>query len=391
MNSKKRNNIRILVVHNSLSPYRIPFFRKLASISGVEFYFLFSKAKESKRLWKFEKDLGFNYKVIECPVIKIKTKKLYLWANVNGFSEKYDLIVLNDQLNISEIIIQIYAKWKHIPVLRWIATTENQLSLEPLLKRKIKGLLNQKSDAILVPGSEAKEYAMNSTKGKVPVYICNNVVDNDFFKQGRFIPEDVLIKERKRLGLTGGVVAYFGQLISRKGVDVLLKAIESIPPHINMTLLLVGEGKLIEEAEKIISRLPNVNLSKTGYVVPEQLPLYYALSDIVVLPSNIDTWGMVVNEAMAAGKPIICSTGAGASRDIISDGVNGFIFEKGNYYQLSKQIERLMLDKILYRRFITKADERLEYYTIDYASEQFLKAVNNLVYHGRNVIDNKNR
>ena len=391
MNSKKRNNIRILVVHNSLSPYRIPFFRKLASISGVEFYFLFSKAKESKRLWKFEKDLGFNYKVIECPVIKIKTKKLYLWANVNGFSEKYDLIVLNDHLNIPEIIIQIYAKWKHIPVLRWIATTENQLSLEPLLKRKIKGLLNQKSDAILVPGSEAKEYAMNSTKGKVPVYICNNVVDNDFFKQGRFIPEDVLIKERKRLGLTGGVVAYFGQLISRKGVDVLLKAIESIPPHINMTLLLVGEGKLIEEAEKIISRLPNVNLSKTGYVVPEQLPLYYALSDIVVLPSNIDTWGMVVNEAMAAGKPIICSTGAGASRDIISDGVNGFIFEKGNYYQLSKQIERLMLDKILYRRFITKADERLEYYTIDYASEQFLKAVNNLVYHGRNVIDNKNR
>lgn len=373
-----RRKIRVLVLHNSLSPYRIPLFREIAKSHDLYVDFLFSRVKEDNRLWEFDSELGFNCSVIDAPEVRVKNKKLFLWAGVRGFSKKYDIFVVNDHLNIPELVIQLYAKIFGKPILRWLASTENSIQLESKISQSLKVWLNRISTAILVPGREARDYALNTTKSTIPVHICNNVVDNTVFAQAREFTHEFVDDEKRRLDLHGPVISYFGQLIPRKGLDVLIRAIDLLPDDLVFSLLLVGEGELLEEATKIFSN-KKANLVTTGYVNPSMLATYYALTDVTVLPSHIDTWGMVVNESMAAGKPVICSTGAGAARDLIDDGKTGFVFKKNNAELLSNQLKRLISSKGLRDSMSSCADLKLRDYTIDFAANQFCEAIKKTV------------
>jgi len=353
-------------------------FREIAKNDGFQVDFLFSKVKEDNRLWEFDNDLGFKCSVIDAPELRIKNKKLFLWAGVKGFSKKYDIFVVNDHLNIPELAIQVYAKISRKPILRWLASTENSIQMEAKASQKLKVWLNRISDAILVPGKEARDYAINTTKSAVPVHICNNVVDNAVFAKARDFPLEFIAENKVKLNLVGPVISYFGQLIPRKGLDVLIKAIAQLPDELEFSLLLVGEGELLAEAEKVFAN-KKANLVTTGYVEPCELAKYYALTDVSVLPSHIDTWGMVVNESMAAGKPVVCSTGAGAYRDLVEDGKTGFVFEKNNASSLSDKLMKIISSKELRASMSACADGKLSEYSIGVAASQFCEAVKETV------------
>lgn len=373
-----KRKVRVLVLHNSLSPYRIPLFEEISKSSELHVDFLFSRVREVDRLWQFDTNLGFNYTVIKAPELRIKNKVLCFWVGVKGFSKKYDLFVINDHINIPEFAVLCYAKIFRKPILRWIATTENSIQLESKLSQIIKAWLNRNSTIILVPGSEARDYALKTTDSKVPVMICNNVVDNKLFSVVRSYKEKDIHGRREQLNLCGTVISYFGQLVPRKGLDVLIDAIKKLPDDLEFSLLLVGEGELLSEAEKVFLN-KKAKLVATGYVKPEILPEYYSLIDVFVLPSHVDTWGMVVNEAMAAGKPVICSTGAGAHRDLISHGKSGFIFDKNDSQMLSEQLLKVIKDEKLRTSMKAYGDAKLGDYTIETASHQFCKAVKSAI------------
>ena len=80
----------------------------------------------------------------------------------------------------------------------------------------------------------------------------------------------------------------------------------------------------------------------TGLVPNEELPRYYGISDIFVLTSIYEPWGVVVNEAMASGLPIILSDKVGCRGELLREGENGFYFHSGNWKDLSLQIERFI-------------------------------------------------
>jgi glycosyltransferase involved in cell wall biosynthesis len=80
-----------------------------------------------------------------------------------------------------------------------------------------------------------------------------------------------------------------------------------------------------------------------GFKNQTELPKYFGLCDVFVLPSEGEPWGLIVNEAMNAGIPIIVSDQVGCGPDLVKHGSNGFIFETGNYHQLASYLNILLL------------------------------------------------
>lgn len=155
----------------------------------------------------------------------------------------------------------------------------------------------------------------------------------------------------------GRVVFLFcGQMIARKGVDVLLAAFQRLGQ--NARLLLVGREA---ELPALLAPLPaevRARITYAGFQAPEELPRFFAQADVFVLPSRYDGWGVVLNQALGAGLPIVCSDMVGAGHDLVQDGVNGLKFRAGDATELAEQMERLLTAPGLLEKWGTASREK---------------------------------
>lgn len=137
------------------------------------------------------------------------------------------------------------------------------------------------------------------------------------------------------------VFLFCGQMIARKGVDVLLEAFSRLK---RARLLLVGrEGELPGLLANFSPEI-KARVQYAGFQSPENLPQFFAQADVFVLPSRSDGWGVVVNQALGAGLPIVCSDMAGAAHDLVDEEVNGVIFPSGNVDALAAALQMFVAD-----------------------------------------------
>jgi glycosyltransferase involved in cell wall biosynthesis len=137
------------------------------------------------------------------------------------------------------------------------------------------------------------------------------------------------------------VFLFCGQMIARKGVDLLMTAFEQVAAkYRNARLLLVGREAELPRLLAGVSRATQSRINYAGFHPPEELPGFFAQSDVFVLPSRYDGWGVVVNQALGAGLPVVCSDAAGAGFDLVVEEINGLKFEAGNAGVLADKLER---------------------------------------------------
>jgi len=131
---------------------------------------------------------------------------------------------------------------------------------------------------------------------------------------------------------------FCGQMIARKGIDVLLTAFASLPE--SARLLLVGREA---ELPGLLAALPATvrsRVSYAGFQAPEALPQFFAQADVFVLPSQYDGWGVVVNQALGAGLPIVVSDQVGAGFDLVRPNGNGFVVPANDAAALAAILRR---------------------------------------------------
>ena len=121
----------------------------------------------------------------------------------------------------------------------------------------------------------------------------------------------------------------------------MLEAYQQIE-HPNKALAIVGDGELRQAMEAYASTSEAGPVHFFGFQSRENLPKFYAAADVLVLPSSRETWGIVVNEALSMGLPVIVSDQVGAGSDLVSHGHNGFIFANGDVPGLAACIKDLM-------------------------------------------------
>lgn len=139
----------------------------------------------------------------------------------------------------------------------------------------------------------------------------------------------------------GPVFLFCGQMIARKGIDLLLLAFEkTLQTQPTARLLLVGREA---ELPSLLGDLPlavRKRINYAGFQSPEALPAWFAQADVFVLPSRHDGWGVVINQAIGAGLPCIVSNAAGAS-ELITDGTHGQVVPAGDINALAQAMTTL--------------------------------------------------
>lgn len=141
------------------------------------------------------------------------------------------------------------------------------------------------------------------------------------------------------------VVLFSGKLIEKKQPLMLIEAFARVRAQHPCWLVFAGDGALRGAAEQLVARLGVPGVRFAGFLDQQQLPAAYAAADMVVLPSKLhETWGLVVNEAMNFGLPVIVSDKVGCAQDLVHDGKNGFVVRHDSVGQLADAIDDLVCD-----------------------------------------------
>jgi glycosyltransferase involved in cell wall biosynthesis len=249
---------------------------------------------------------------------------------------------------------------KAVPVVLMSETTagdEPRVWWKEFVKRRVVRLCA----AALVGGERHKSYLMALGMPGERIFTGYDAVDNDFFADARRVIGDRLLVIREKLRLPQKYFLASARFIPKKNLDLLIRAYAeyrqrsevgserteagasldlshvtspSSPPW---SLVILGDGPLKSDLRRLISDLSlGESVLLPGFKQYDELPNYYAGAGAFVHPSRVEQWGLVVNEAMASGLPLIVSNRCGCAPELVQEGVNGFTFDPRNERQLSE-------------------------------------------------------
>jgi glycosyltransferase involved in cell wall biosynthesis len=181
----------------------------------------------------------------------------------------------------------------------------------------------------------------------------------------------------------GGPVTFLfcGQMIRRKGVDLLLTAFDRlVAKGLDVSLRLVGREADLPEFLGTVSRAATARIRYEGFQAPARLPEYFAKSDIFVLPSRHDGWGVVVNQALGAGLPVIVSDAVGAGLDLVEEGVNGLHFAAADLAGLLNCMESIASSPEKARQWGKASRRKAMAITPETGAEKWAQVLESLAY-----------
>jgi glycosyltransferase involved in cell wall biosynthesis len=194
-------------------------------------------------------------------------------------------------------------------------------------------------------------------------------------------------KCREELGISGSskVFLFSGKMIPRKQPLLYAEAIlEVVDRFQDIAVVFVGSGPQLDELkQKLLPKLQQ-RLIAPGFVNQSELGTYFKASDVFVLPSRFDTWGLVVNEAMHFGLPCIVSDMVGSRRDLIKDGETGFVFKHQESEDLAAQMRRFLVDEKAAGRMGKNAHQLIQNYSIASTVSGIETAVSKVMHSERN-------
>jgi glycosyltransferase involved in cell wall biosynthesis len=181
------------------------------------------------------------------------------------------------------------------------------------------------------------------------------------------------------------IILFFGRLVRYKGAEYLIKAFANLLKENNdVFLIIAGEGPEREKLEKLCIDLGiNDSVFFTGFVRNEDKPAYFLMCDVFVHPAiteeTPEEWGLVVNEAMSVGKPVVVTPAVGA-RELVIDGVNGYIVPEKNVDLLYKALKNILSNDELRTKMGREAKRTIEsFYTHDHSVKILDKAIRSVL------------
>ncbi|QAY66765.1 glycosyltransferase family 4 protein [Paenibacillus protaetiae] len=331
--------MKVLFTTNIPSPYRVDFFNELGK--KCELTVLFESNEDKSRDKKWYSDEFTNFKGIFMKGIKVGDADALSLQVIKYLSlKKYDLIVIGAYHTPSGMLAIQYMKLRNIPFLLNIDGGIKQE--ESKIKHKIKQYFISSAEGWLSTGKLTNDYLKyyGACSEKIYVYPFTSIKESNVLKKPVSIEEKTEI--RKKLGIKEEkMVLSVGQFIYRKGYDVLLNASKDFEK--NVGVYIVG-GKPTSEYIQMRTDMKLTNVYFIDFLNKLELSDYYKAADVFVLPTREDIWGLVVNEALAYGLPVITTNRCVAGTELIKELV-GEIIEVNDVQGLSKGIIKVLSDE----------------------------------------------
>ncbi len=378
---------RLLFITNILPPYRIPLYNRLSQLvesEGFKMDFIFLSKTESRRKWNVkDSNIMFDYTIL--PSINLgaargrPTADNILNYNILKNLIGANLIVVGGYDYMTYWVVLFWARILRIPLFLFCESTLYEERMPSSLIRKLKSLFLSSCKGFIVPGRASREYLRSFGENDSRIFTAPNSVDHHFFlkKANELNPKrDEL---RNRFGVRGTVFLFVGRMAPEKHVTDLIEAFKRIRGRgRDAYLVLVGSGPEQPAYEKYCK---NNGLQKdvcfAGFRQLEEIPFYYAIADVLVLPSCSEPWGLVLNEAMASGLPVITSDRVGAAYDLVVEGRTGFFYPAGAITVLSEHMDIMCSGKISPEVWRQEVQKHVSGFTPERQAEGFISAFRN--------------
>jgi glycosyltransferase involved in cell wall biosynthesis len=281
-----------------------------------------------------------------------------------------------DFFSSSSIVI---AKLKNIPIISTVHRGE--LVAPEKLMRLVRKFAFPQFKQIIAVSEFSKSLALNAGADVNKVAIIYNSCDEDLFSQ-----RDKLMA-RQKLGLPPNkkIILYVGNLVAIKGVYTLVESCRILHSWTDdFFVLIVGDGIERTKLESLVTSYGlGENIKFLGYLKPSNLPPYYNMADIFVLPSFVEGHSVALLEAMASGLPVVASR-VGGNKETVEDEKNGFLFEVGDHAVLAEKLIKMLKDDDL-REHMSEycLKTYLEKFSTEVQIQNFLKLYRSILNHPR--------
>jgi glycosyltransferase involved in cell wall biosynthesis len=322
--------VKLALLTEIPAPYRIPLFNALAERVALRVLFL-AERDPRRPFYELHRDeWRFDHRVLGGPQLRRGGRWIVLSRHVLRELRRFrpDAVAVGGWNQPAFWLALAYCRARRVPLLVWIESTERDARSESRVLALARGAMVRGSAGAYVPGTASAEYARSL--GVELVETAPNAIDASIFEQAAV----------DRSGRDGCTFLYAGRLDPEKGLDTLLEAFREVTGE----LVLVGQGP----DEQRLRALAGERVRFEGPKDRDDLVAYYRDADVFVLPSRSEPWGMVLNEAAAAGLPLVATEESGAAHDLI-DG-NGFRVPAGDVRALREALDRLARDAGLRER-----------------------------------------
>lgn len=357
--------MKVLFLANLPSPYRAMFFCELGKLCDLTV--IYERRSASDRNEKWVAHTEKTYREIYLDGKPLGTDNSLSFA-IRSYLKKetYDHCVIGMYSTGTAMVAISYLRLHKIPFI--INTDGGFIKQENRLKRTLKRSLMSSASAWLSTGKMATDYLTyyGAKAGRIYQYPFTSVSRAEILNQ----PLSALEKERlrRKLGMTGQKIAIsVGQFIPRKGYDVLMRALPLL--RTEAELYIVGGTK--QQFEALVGSTLPEHVHSIDFLEREELFDYYHASDLFILPTREDVWGLVVNEAMACGLPVITTERCGAGAELVQDGINGYLVPVENVGALADKMELLFSSD--YAEMGKRSLELIEKYTFESMAQKHLQ------------------
>lgn len=297
--------------------------------------------------------------------------------------ERYDAVYIHSYATLLSLEGYLAAWISRTPV--FLRTESELIRRRHRLIRAIKEVflrgLFRGTKGFLAIGSQNRAFYHHYGIADERIFHTPYSVDNDFFgeERNRWLPERDRLKKEMGFEKDQPVIVFSGKLIERKRPMDLAKAYARlVKAGASAGLLFIGDGEMRPVLEEFAKANGLTSMVIAGFRNQSEISRCYIIGDVLVLPSEFDPWGLVVNEAMLFSMPVVVSSMVGAGSDLVIDDETGYVFPVGDTTNLQKILGRLLGNRPLRERMGLAANSLIERWNYDICVREILRALNSL-------------
>ena len=356
--------MKILFVTNIPVPYRIDFYNELGKKVDLTVVFEAKGAADQGIKFNYNFDEIKNFKAIFLSDGNIKENKIN-WTIFKAIKGNYDKIVLTSYSYMTEMALLIYFKFKRVPY--YLSSDGGIIKYkEQKLRKWYKTFLISGAKGYFSPSDMSDKYLEYYGAKKKVIYRYPFTS----YKKKNQIEEIITDIEKEKIKTKLNIkekylVLGVGQFIYRKGWDLLLNAMEGISDEV--ALCLIG-GKPTEEYKRIVAEKKLQHVYFMDFMKSEELSEYYKAADLFVLPTREDIWGLVINEAMNYGLPVITTTACVAGQELVQQEENGYLVDSEDLHiitELNCYIKKIIFSKGIREQLSNASLRAIKKYSIE--------------------------